>query len=459
MSSLSPTAPYAAYHRPHRPRRIVLAAGIGGVLLLMLGASAVLTGLQLQGPQGILAMLGLPVIGLVALATVAVLRAVDHDPARRRRHVVQAGVAAGVATLGWLLVVEALLFASTAPAAAAISAVACLPTTAFGLWFVRHLDRSEKEPWRLVMVAVAWGALVATSLAIWANTFLARAAEAVLVPGPGLDVVTAYGAGFFEEIAKGVAVLLLYLVMRHEFDDVVDGIIYGAAVGLGFNYMESILYMSHIYALLGPGSTGAAAAGVQWYHRQVLGLFFGHATYTALTGAGIGAARQLRGGRAKVVAIACGWLAAIAAHFAWDAWLSFFPTGTGLMVLLSLHLRVLLMDGPFTALVVLLLYMGLQAEGWAIARQLRLEAGLDRGAVVPSEIPVLISPGRRALARWQTFARYGFGPYRQVASLQRAQLHLAMERWHRERQELDEPLEAEEALRRQVLALRQPLPR
>jgi hypothetical protein len=41
-----------------------------------------------------------------------------------------------------------------------------------------------------------------------------------------------------------------------------------------------------------------------------------------------------------------------------------------------------------------------------------------------------------------------------MSRLQTAQLDLAMERWHRERQEIDTPLEAEYELRRRVLELR-----
>jgi hypothetical protein len=44
--------------------------------------------------------------------------------------------------------------------------------------------------------------------------------------------------------------------------------------------------------------------------------------------------------------------------------------------------------------------------------------------------------------------------YFALGSLQTAQLDLAMERWHRERQDIDEPLEAEEELRRRVIELR-----
>jgi hypothetical protein len=51
--------------------------------------------------------------------------------------------------------------------------------------------------------------------------------------------------------------------------------------------------------------------------------------------------------------------------------------------------------------------------------------------------------------------RGGLSAYIRLARLQTAQVDLAMERWHRERQEVDTPLEAEQELRRQVIALRE----
>jgi len=41
-----------------------------------------------------------------------------------------------------------------------------------------------------------------------------------------------------------------------------------------------------------------------------------------------------------------------------------------------------------------------------------------------------------------------------VSRLQTAQLDLAMERWHRERKEIDDPLEAEQQLRNRVMHIR-----
>jgi hypothetical protein len=242
--------------------------------------------------------------------------------------------------------------------------------------------------------------------------------------------------------------------MRDEFDDVVDGIVYGAAVGLGFNFMESIGYMTHLYAVFAADGQGTFAAAAQWYIRQFLGLFLGHATYTALIGAGIGIARQRPRLSERVTAIACGFLAAIAAHFAWDAWVSFFPVSKSPFAIVEVHLRTLLMDGPFTAAVLLLLGMGLTYEGRALERELAAEAARGTGTVLAPEVPILIRPWRRLQTRLAAFARRGFGAYVRVARLQSAQLDLAMELWHRERNEIDEPLEAEQRLREHVLQLR-----
>jgi RsiW-degrading membrane proteinase PrsW (M82 family) len=339
---------------------------------------------------------------------------------------------------------------------AAVSALACVPTTAAGLWIVRRLDRNEKEPWRLVLVATLWGAIVSTSLVLWGEALWDVVFTANLVPGPASDASSAYSAGIFEELAKGTAVLLLYLLMRDEFDDVVDGIVYGAAVGLGFNFMESVGYMTHFYATLAPEGAGGLAAAGQWYFRQVLGLFFGHATYTALIGAGIGIARQLPRLGQRILVIACGFVVAIAAHFAWDAYQAFVLIGgtSTLFQFLLVHARYLVVVGPFDVVLLALLVMGLRLEGRALNRQLQAEVARGTGAVLPAEVPMLMRPGRRFGARLAALGRGGAGAYLREARLQTAQLSLAMERWHRERDEIDEPLAAEEELRQRVLELR-----
>jgi len=246
--------------------------------------------------------------------------------------------------------------------------------------------------------------------------------------------------------------------MRNEFDDVVDGIVYGAAVGLGFNYLESISYMTNIYSIFAPEGAGGVAAGVQWYGRQVLGLFFGHATYTAFIGAGVGIARQLPGMRQKVTAIVAGFIVAIAGHFAWDAWAALFPTDTTVFVIVEIHLRTLILEGPFTAALIALLIFGIRYEGQNLREQLQKEASTGQGAILPEEVPILTSPWLRLRQRLHALNRQGFRAYFKVSRLQTAQLDLAMERWHRERKEIDTPLEAEERLRERVIELRHWVP-
>ena len=446
----------AANPRPRgRPSRYGIAIAVAAIVLLVLVASAILDYIYLDTIPGRTSLYGLVAVALVALGTFIGVRAFDRDPAVRRRHFIRASVLLGLAALLWLLVIDVYVFTGSAgPRVAAICAAACLPTTAFGLFVVRRLDRNEKEPWRLVLVAAAWGAIVATSLVIWAESLWGTIAERTLVPGPGLDASNAFSAGLLEELAKGIAVLLLFLVMRNEFDDVVDGIVYGAAVGLGFNFLESIAYMTNLYAIFSPEGVGGVAAGFQWYSRQVLGLFFGHATYTALIGAGIGIARQQPGRRQKVVAIVSGFLIAIAAHFSWDAWLAFFPIESSAIGLVEIHLRTLIMTGPFTAAVIALLVSGLQFEGKALADQLRQEADEGEGSILPAEVAILVSPWQRLTQRMHALSKGGVRAYLALSRLQAAQLDLAMERWHRERQEIDTPLEAESELRRRVIELK-----
>ena len=444
--------------RPHLRGRYKLAVGIAVGLIAVLVASSILNFIYLDPVAGSTSLYGLLAIALIAVVAFASVRALVRDPARRRLQFVRAGILLGIAALCWLLLVDVIVFTDAAGlGVAAVCALACVPTTAFAILVLRALDRNETEPWRFVLLAVAWGAVVATSLVIWAEGLWQVIAIRTLVPGPGLDVSEAFSAGILEELAKGCAVLLLFLVVRNEFDDVVDGIIYGAAVGLGFNFMESVSYMTNLYAIFSPEGVGGEAAAFQWYARQVLGLFFGHAAYTAFVGAGIGVARQLPGMRKKVAAVAAGFIVAIAAHFAWDAWIGIFPIDKSSFEIVEIHMRTLIINGPFTAAVLAVLFAGIYIEGQALGGQFRKEAALATGAITPEEVSILTDPWQRFQQRVRAMGRGGLRAYVLVARLQTAQIDLAMLRWHRQRQETDMPTEADDELRRRIGALRQQL--
>lgn len=438
-----------------RPNRYGLAAAIAALVVVVLAASSIFNYVYLDTIPGRASLYGLLAVALITLGTYVLVRAFNRDPATRRKHLIRATVLIGLGVLLWLLLIDVFLFTQSAgPLVALVCTLACIPTTALGLFVVRRMDRNHKEPWRVVLVAAAWGAIVATSLVVWGETIWESSAQHTLVPGPGLDTSLAFMAGILEELAKGTAVLVLFLVMRDEFDDVVDGIVYGAAVGLGFNFLESISYMTNLYAVFAPEGFGGAAAGIQWYGRQVLGLFFGHATYTAFIGAGVGIARQLPNLRQKMLAIAAGFIVAIAGHFSWDAWATLFPVDNTVFGLVEIHLRTLIMTGPFTAALIALLLFGIRYEGMNLVDQMQKEAASGHGAILAEEVPVLASPWRRLRTRLQALSRAGFRGYLKVSRLQTAQLDLAMERWHRERKEIDTPLEAEQQLRQRVMQLR-----
>ncbi|MBO0708619.1 MAG: PrsW family intramembrane metalloprotease [Candidatus Dormibacteraeota bacterium] len=445
----------AANPRRFRPRRYAAAAVIAGFVVVVILAGTVLSEV-IRGVQVATLIFGLPAIACFVAGTVFEIRGLAEPPGVRRRDVVRGGILIGAGFVLWVLVAEsAFLFTGDAPALVLLSAGACLPTTAFALWAVHRIDRHEKEPWRVVLVAAIWGAIVATTLALIGEVIWDLVVGSSIPPGSAANVSTGISAGFMEEIAKGVAVLLLYLVMRDEFDGLVDGIIYGAVVGLGFNFMESTIYMvSGFQQAAQMGGPGVAGAGVQWFVRQVVDLFTGHATYTALTGAGIGLARHYPRLWQKLPVIAAGWLSAIAGHLIFDAWVAVIPVQTILLALL----REVAGGAPWTAIVLLLLGMGLIAEGNAIDLHLRTEAASGRGAILPQEVGVLRHPMARLRERMRAFVHRGPRGWIAVTRLRNAQLDLALEQWHRERQVIETPLAAEDLLRNRVIRLRGQVP-
>ena len=440
----SPTAPAVAQaanrrHHAHSGYRTALALVIAVLAVLFVGS---ILGTAVHSSIAVVNLVGLVVIGIFAAGTYLLVIAFSHhDKTRRHRRVVVASIVLGVALLLWLFVVAAVIAGLNL-----VGAIISIPTTGFAIWVLRHLNRNQKEPWRLVLAAFGWGGVVAINLAIVLETPFDALLVRGLIPGPGQGLLASFSAAFFEELPKGLAVLLLYLVMRKQFDDVVDGILYGAMVGLGFNFVEGLGYMA-THGLIG-----------QFYVRQILGLLTGHTTYTALIGAGIGVARMQTVAWRRAVAIVAGFTVAVAAHFLWDAsaMTSFLPhaADAATEALVYLPLRVLLIDGPFTLMVLVLLYLGLRYEGKVLTAQLQEEAALGLGTVLPEEVPILASPRQRARWRRAEFWRYGWRGYRWLGRLQRAQLDLAWERWHRARQDIDDPLQAEEMLRQRILTIR-----
>jgi hypothetical protein len=98
-------------------------------------------------------------------------------------------------------------------------------------------------------------------------------------------------------------------MLRREFDGMRDGFVYGAMVGVGFNWFEAPLYVAQTYAQF-----GTAGWGMQLGWRYALFGFAGHAMFTGLFGASLGLALQTRRGWLKIAAPISGLALAVLAH-------------------------------------------------------------------------------------------------------------------------------------------------
>jgi RsiW-degrading membrane proteinase PrsW (M82 family) len=184
------------------------------------------------------------------------------------------------------------------------------------LWF---LDRREREsPW-LFAAAFLWGACIATPLALLFNTAFFQLVDAwvaqrpaiteLLGPDATLLLAAPISAPIVEEAAKALGVVLLFVLLRAEFDNMRDGLIYGALVGVGFNWYEAALYVAQGYV-----EHGVAPYGTQLGLRYGLIGLGGHAMFTGIFGASLGLAIQTRRAWLRILAPVSGLALAIAAH-------------------------------------------------------------------------------------------------------------------------------------------------
>jgi protease PrsW len=184
------------------------------------------------------------------------------------------------------------------------------------LWF---LDRREREsPW-LFASAFLWGGCIATGLAVPFNTVFIQFAEVwvkenpqikqVLGPDAALLLAAPISAPIVEEISKALGVWLIFWLLRAEFDNMRDGIVYGGLVGLGFNWFEAALYVAQGYAEFGTPPYGSELGA-----RYALFGFGGHALFSGLFGAFLGLALQMRRTWLRYLLPLVGLLLAIAAH-------------------------------------------------------------------------------------------------------------------------------------------------
>lgn len=176
--------------------------------------------------------------------------------------------------------------------------------------FLYWLDRYEKEPKALLGAVFVWGFVVAAGGAFIINTVMGIGIYLFTGSEMTTDLTTgSVIAPVVEEALKGLAVWIVFLFFRKEFDSILDGMIYAGVAALGFAATENVFY---IY------NQGFAQSGWVGFWLLVLArvilVGWQHPFYTAFTGIGFAIARMSRNPRAKILAPLAGLTMAIITH-------------------------------------------------------------------------------------------------------------------------------------------------
>ena len=243
------------------------------------------------------------------------------------------------------------------------------------LLFIRAIDLYEREPLRYVIPVFVWGFAVATTVSLIFNTLFQFTLGSVTSVSTARFFTAVVSAPVVEESSKGLALLIIFLIaylMRRrtgviEFAGVMDGIVYGSAVGFGFAIAEDFLY-------------GLQYGPETFIVRRILG-GFAHASFTALTGIGFGLIALVHNRALKVVLPLLGLSGAILLH----AIFNLTATLLGPVAYLFLFLVVLI----YFVVIIVWLYI----ERRTIRNELDDE--IQAGTITPQEYVILPSYFRR----------------------------------------------------------------
>lgn len=338
-----------------------------------------------------------------------------------------AGAFGGASLFGCLTLCVVLLLVASIPNPVALglaTAAAVIPAAVYSS-LVLLLDRFESEPWYTLLGAFLWGAIVAVVSSVILNLFFGG----VVLVAYGEEAANVFslvvGAPVFEETAKGAALLVLLLAFRHELDNMLDGIIYGALVGLGFAMTENILYFGSFIL-----EDGLAGLIIGFFIRAGVG-GLAHAIFTACTGAGIGWARSQYGqGNWRFLAPLGGLALAMLLHAAWNGSAVIadaLNVGVGGALLMLAFLFFGLIVPPFLAILVIA-YRSWRRQLEILRTQLADE--VRAGTLTPDEYVTLTNPGARRRAHWNALVSHGVRGWARLHRFARLTSQLAFQKHH-----------------------------
>jgi RsiW-degrading membrane proteinase PrsW (M82 family) len=259
------------------------------------------------------------------------------------------------------LVIAILIFLTGGPVASLITTLLAAISFPLVILVLFWLDRYEPEPARYRLAAIGWGGVVAVVLSVVAEQLL------FALPGTSTFIDTAIIAPIVEEAGKGLFLVVVVVFRRAQVNGLLDGLIYGALVGVGFAFVEDIVYYL--------SSLEAGALPVTFFLRGVMGPF-AHPLFTSATGIGVGIALTTRRPALRVLAPILGYLAAVIMHGIWNG--SAFLGGDGFFITYAVIML------PLLAVVLAIAIWARSREGKMLAAALEQTAAM--GWIRPEEI-------------------------------------------------------------------------
>jgi RsiW-degrading membrane proteinase PrsW (M82 family) len=338
---------------------------------------------------------------------------VKPEPRKTGRYI---GIGATIFVILFLsMVVALLMFASVGIVPAVIgTVVAFVPATLY-LFPLIWLDRYDPEPFWLLALAFAWGALVSVVVSFIVNTIVGVVVAVGVSPEAGQAVGAVFSAPIFEEGSKGLGVLILLIFFRKYFDDILDGIVYAGVVALGFATVENVLYYGRAI-----GDAGMGGLAVLFVLRGIMSPF-AHVTFTAMTGIGCGIARESHKTYVRILLPILGYCAAVALHAVWN----------GLAVVGGLQgfiVGYLFLQIPFFLIFVGFSFYVMRRQGKILKDMLAMD--IARGLITP-ELGATVTSAFKSSA-WLISGLLN-GKYRARSRYLRAVGKLGLSYWHIQR--------------------------
>jgi RsiW-degrading membrane proteinase PrsW (M82 family) len=307
---------------------------------------------------------------------------------------------------------------------ATLTAIVLFGLYAVPLWlFIASMDFLEREPAMLLATAFVWGAAVATMVAIPGNLALYNLLTKLVSPSFAAAWGPAIAGPTIEELLKGLGVIVIVLIAQAQVNSVLDGMVYGALVGLGFQVVEDVIYAVNAVALAGRGDVVGPVISTVFLRGFLAGLW-SHTIFSALVGGGIAYFLVYRERTMvnRLAGVAVGFSGAWLLHFLWNSPLlaDGVDGGTG-GVLLGLLLKGI----PALALVLSLARLARGREARFYLAQ--LGALQDPHVASAREVGTLADPRTRVRARHHAKRIAGRKGERAVRALQKAQCRYAVE--------------------------------